>query len=103
MQGGMHNGGMHGGMQGGMHGGMHGGMQPGMMQPGMMQPGMMQPGMQPGMHQVNPFPQPTNPIVKGVADLGSTAMNVLGQGMGVAGQMNQQFNNIAARRVLVFC
>jgi hypothetical protein len=97
-QGGMH-GGTHGGMQGGMGPGMHGQMGPGMH--GQMGPGMhgaMGPGMHGGMQQMNPYPQPTNPIIQGVAGLGNTAMGLLGQGMGVANGLNQQFTSLSARK-----
>jgi len=87
-----HNSGQHHGHhghhgQGGMHGGMQGGMQ-----------GGMGPGMHGGMQQMNPYPQPTNPIIQGVAGLGNTAMGLLGQGMGVANGLNQQFTSLSARK-----
>lgn len=92
MHGGMHGPGMHGGMQGGMHGpgmygpGMHGGMQGGMYGPGMGPP--------------QTLPPPTNPIIKQVGSMGSGLMGMLGQGIGVANGLSQQFNGIAAGKYI---
>ena len=71
---------------------MQGGMQMGM------QPGM---GMNP-MQQMAPPPTANNPIISTVGDMGSGLMGMLGQGLGIANGLNQQFTSLAARKFFLF-
>ena len=90
MQGGM--GGMQGGM-GGMQGG-RGGMQGGM---GGMQGGMG--GMQGGMGGMHPAPQSNIGIINDIGNMGTGLIGGMGQGMGVANQMSNQFNTLSQRNI----
>ena len=85
----MANPGMGGGMQGqqGMYGhGMQG------------QQGMMGGGMQGGMRPA-PVPKANIGIINDVGKMGTGLIGAMGQGMGVANQMQNQFNSIANRNI----
>lgn len=96
----------HGQMHGQMHGGMQGGMQPmmnGGMQGGMnpMMGGGMNPMMGGGMSPMQPAPTANNPLINTVGNMGNGLMGMLGQGMGVANGLNQQFTSLAARMIII--
>ena len=94
MMGTMANGAMGGAMGGAMQGAMMGGPS------GAMQGGL-QGGMQGGMMSMMP-PPPTanNPIINQVGNVGGGLMGMLGQGLGVANGLSQQFTSLAARKFL---
>jgi hypothetical protein len=92
MMGTMANGAMGGAMNGAMMGGMMGG-------PGGAMQGGLQGGMQGAMRPMMP-PPPTanNPIINQVGNVGNGLMGMLGQGMGIANGLSQQFTSLAARK-----